>query len=145
MSGTFPRRPLSTYITSLMWLQGGYFVLFGIWPLISIRSFKLVTGEKTDHLVTGRESDHWLVMTVSLLLISIGLPLLLGAWRRRYSKESIVLSICSALSLAFIDFIYVARNVILPVYLVDGAIQVAFLAGWVVIGVWQRLQATPLD
>ncbi len=55
----------------LLWMQGVYFLLFGIGPLIDIRSFKMVTGEKTDHLVTGRESDHWLVMTVGLLIVSI--------------------------------------------------------------------------
>lgn len=37
----------------------------------------------------------------------------------------------SAISLAAIDFIYVTRSVILPIYLVDGVIEIAFLAGWI--------------
>ena len=73
-------------LTGLTWLQGIYYTLTGIWPILSIQSFQMVTGPKTDHLVTGRESDHWLVMTVAVLIIAIGGTLLVAAWRKDGSK-----------------------------------------------------------
>lgn len=79
MTDEHKRPASSTIAVVLLWLQGVYFAVFGVWPLISIRTFKLVTGEKTDHLVTGLEADHWLVMTVGLLITSIGLVLILAA------------------------------------------------------------------
>jgi hypothetical protein len=114
----------------LLWVQGLYFLLFGVWPLVSIRSFQLVTGPKTDHLPTGRESDHWLVMTAGVLITAVGAALLAAAWRRRASPEITVLAIGAAIGLAAIDVIYVARQVIGPIYLVDAAIEAVFLAGW---------------
>ena len=42
------------------WIQGLYFAMTGLWPLINIETFQMVTGRKTDHLVTGFEADHWL-------------------------------------------------------------------------------------
>jgi protein-S-isoprenylcysteine O-methyltransferase Ste14 len=71
----------------MLWIQGAYFLVTGVWPLVSIRTFVLVTGPKTDHLPTGRESDHWLVLTAGVLITAIGLALLTAAWRRRASPE----------------------------------------------------------
>lgn len=72
---------------AMLWIQGAYFLVTGVWPLVSIRTFVLVTGPKTDHLPTGRESDHWLVLTAGVLITAIGLALLTAAWRRRASPE----------------------------------------------------------
>ena len=47
--------------TLLLWIQGLYYLMTGVWPLVSIETFQTVTGRKTDHIVTGREADHWLV------------------------------------------------------------------------------------
>jgi len=44
--------------TYLCLIQGVYYLLTGLWPLVSIETFQMVTGPKTDHLVTGRESDY---------------------------------------------------------------------------------------
>jgi hypothetical protein len=116
----------------LLWLQGPYYLLTGIWPLVSIRTFQLVTGPKTDHLPTGREADHWLVVTVGLLVTAIAVTLLMAAWRRAASLEIAVLAIGSAMGLTAIDVIYVTRHVIDPIYLVDAAIEVPLIIGWLV-------------
>src|SRR5437773_3974332 len=76
----------------LCWVQGTYYLVTGVWPLVSIETFQMVTGHKTDHLPTGREADHWLVMTVGTLITAIALAILLAAWRRRPSPEVIVLA-----------------------------------------------------
>jgi hypothetical protein len=114
------------------WFQGLYFFATGIWPLVNIASFQAVTGPKTDHLVTGREGDHWLVNTVGVLVISIGLTLITAAWRGNVSFEAIVLGISSAFALIAIDVVYVLRGVILPVYLVDAGIELVIVSAWLV-------------
>jgi hypothetical protein len=116
--------------TTLCWIQGIYFFVLGIWPLLSIETFQAVTGKKTDHLVTGRESDHWLVNTVGALVAANGIVFLAAAWRKSVSFEIALLGITTAVALTAIDVIYVLRNVIAPIYLLDAAIEVLFAAGW---------------
>src|SRR5687767_4185722 len=101
----------------LLAAQGLYYLLTGVWPLVSIETFQQVTGRKTDHLVTGRESDHWLVMTVGVLVTAIAIALLAAWWRRTEPIEIAVLAVGSAIGLTAIDVIYVWRGVILPIYL----------------------------
>src|SRR5687768_3600883 len=113
----------------LLWVQAVYFTLTGIWPLISIESFQAVTGPKTDHLVTGREADHWLVMTAGVLITAVGFALLVAAWRGRVSAEIVTLAVGASVGLTAIDVIYVSREVISPIYLLDAAIECILLAG----------------
>jgi hypothetical protein len=122
-------RSFSLFTTTL-WVQGVYYLLTGVWPLVSIETFQRVSGRKTDHLVTGREADHWLVMTVGVLITAIALTLLVAAWRRRRPAEVAVLAVASAVALTAIDVVYVAREVIPPIYLVDAAAEVVFLIAW---------------
>lgn len=134
------RNPSSSWslFTALLWIQGLYYLITGLWPLISIETFQLVTGPKTDHLVTGRESDHWLVMTVAVLIVSIAVSLLAAAWTRRQSPEIALLALSSATSLTIIDVVYVTRQVIAPIYLVDAAAEVVLLFLWSVALVMQQ-------
>ena len=113
------------------WAQGLYFFVLGLWPLADIRSFQLVTGEKTDHLVTGLEADHWLVATVAALIVVIGVVLLVAAWRRRISTEIVLLGIASAAVLAAIDIVYTTRQTISQIYLADAACEIAFIVAWI--------------
>jgi hypothetical protein len=117
------------------WVQGVYYTAFGIWPIISIETFQAVTGQKTDHLSTGLEADHWLVNTVALLLVAIGVTLLLAGWRRHVCAEIIVLGVTAALALAAIDVIYAARGTISTIYLADAVIEGALILAWAVSGV----------
>jgi len=114
----------------LLWTQGIYYGLTGLWPLVSIETFQFVTGRKTDHLPTGHEADHWLVMTVGVLVTAVSLALLTGAWRRVVSPEIAVLGIAAALGLTAIDVLYVGRGVIRPVYLVDAGLEVVLVLMW---------------
>jgi hypothetical protein len=116
--------------TGLCWVQGCYFFLTGVWPLVSVRTFKMVTGEKTDNLPTGLDADHWLLMTVSLLITAISFTLLVAAYRQTRVSEIALLAVASAAGLTAIDVIYVMRRVILPVYLIDAAMEVPLIIGW---------------
>jgi hypothetical protein len=117
---------------ALCWIQGGYFFGTGVWPIVSIETFQLVTGRKTDHLVTGREADHWLVNTVGVLVIAIGVTFFAAAWRRNISIEIAVLAIASAIGLTCIDLVYYSRGTISAVYLVDAALQLGFVVAWAI-------------
>jgi hypothetical protein len=117
-------------VIPLLWLQGSYYLLTGVWPIVSMQSFQAVTGPKTDHLITGRESDHWLVLTVAGLIVSIAIGILAAAWRRKPSLEIAVIAIATAVWLLGIDVVFVLRGAILPVYLIDAVAEVLLLGAW---------------
>ncbi len=104
-------------------VQGIYFLVFGIWPLLSMSSFLKVTGPKTD---------LWLVRTVGLLLTVIGAALIVAHLYNQVNGALIVIAIGSALSLVVIEFVYVSRKVIPPIYLGDALVELLFIAGWIV-------------
>ncbi len=120
----------SPWVTMLLWVQGLYYLATAVWPMVSIQTFQLITGQKTDNLPTGREGDHWLVMTVAVLILAIGLAILLTAWRRNCPPEMVLLAVASAAGLTAVDVIYVARHVILPIYLLDAAAEVILIGLW---------------
>jgi hypothetical protein len=100
-------------------VQGTYYVLTGVWPLVAMWSFELVTGPKTD---------DWLVRMVGLLAASIGLTLLAAARRRRVTPEVRLLAVASALSFAAIDLVYALTGRISAVYLLDAAVELLLAA-----------------
>ncbi|HEY0970336.1 MAG TPA: hypothetical protein VGE02_05100 [Gemmatimonadales bacterium] len=106
-------------------IQAAYYAATGIWPLVSMRTFELVSGPKVD---------DWLVRMVGLLAASIGLALWVGARERRPPVAVITLAIASAASFAVIDVVYALADRISPVYLLDAAAEIgillAVLAGW---------------
>ena len=105
----------------LLWVQGLYFLLPSIWPLLHMSSFLAVTGPKTD---------LWLVRTVALLLVAISLALLTSAWRREYIPALGVLAVGSACGMAGIDFYYAIQDRIWDVYLIDGVGEVMLILAW---------------
>ncbi len=108
---------------ALAGIQGGYFLLTGIWPLAHMRSFIAITGPKTD---------LWLVETVGVLVAAIGLGLLLSAIRDERSLELPVVAVVAAFGLAAVDVIYSTRGIIARIYLADAAVEALFVAGWAI-------------
>ena len=104
-------------------VQGLYFLVTGVWPLVHIDSFQAVTGPKFD---------LWLVYTVGVLVAVIGLVLLMAARNGRVGTEMMTLAVGSALGLMAIDVIFVARGVLHWVYLFDVAAEVLLVGGWAV-------------
>lgn len=103
-------------------LQGLYFFLTGIWPLVSIDTFQMVTGPKTD---------LWLVRTVGVLIAVIGAVLLAAVWRRRATAEVVLLALASAVSLIGVDVMFVLRQVIDRIYLLDAAAEAVLVVLWI--------------
>ena len=104
-------------------VQGHYFFVTGVWPLVSMRTFLAVTGPKVD---------LWLVRTVGLLIAVVGATLLLAAWRSAVSPEVATLAVGSAAALGGVDAYYVAVGRIPRVYLLDAVAEAALIAAWAV-------------
>lgn len=100
-------------------VQGAYFMITGLWPLLHLRSFLALTGPKRG---------TWLLKTVAVLILAIGGTLLAAGRRSRPSGDAALLAASSALGLTTIDVYYVARRVIRPVYLLDALVECGFVA-----------------
>ncbi len=103
-------------------LQGGYFLLTGVWPLISMATFLGVTGPKTD---------LWLVKTVGAIIGVIGGVLLIAGMHGRVTPEIALLAAGSAAALACVDVIYTLKRTIAPIYLADAVAEIILLVFWV--------------
>jgi hypothetical protein len=114
------RNPLRTLATA----QAGYYILTGVWPLVSLRTFEAVTGPKPE---------GWLVRMVGLLAASVGVGLAAGARRGTPSPDTRLIGLLSAASFAAIDVYYAGRRRISPVYLLDAAVETGFIAGWLLL------------
>jgi hypothetical protein len=99
--------------------QGAYYLATGIWPVLHRRSFEAISGEK---------QDYWLVRTVGLITTAVGLSVIIGSRRTQARPEMAVLEVGTATGFAMIDLTYGLSRRISAVYLVDGAVQVAFIA-----------------
>lgn len=102
-------------------MQGAYFAITGLWPILHYPSFEKISGPKTD---------VWLVKTVGALITVIALLILLAAIRRDTHTSTIIAAVGSAFALLMVDVIYVAKKVIRPVYLADAAIELALIVIW---------------
>lgn len=107
--------------TIVAFVQGVYFFITGVWPLVSINTFQKVTGPKTD---------LWLVKTVGIILATIGAVLVFAQINAEINSSIIFLAIGTALSLAIVEFIYVAKRAISPIYLGDAFFELALIAWW---------------
>jgi hypothetical protein len=110
-------------LPKLAFIQGIFYVLTGIWPLIDIVSFQVVTGPKID---------LWLVRTVGVLVTVIGAVLLSAFRSRRFTREVLILAIGSALGLAAIDLVYGLSGTISAVYLADAAAEIGLAVLWII-------------
>ncbi len=110
-----------TLVSYLAVAQGIFYIVTGVWPLVSIGSFQRVTGPKTD---------LWLVKTAGVLITAIGGVLTMAGLRRTVQPEIPVLGAGAAAGLTAIDVIYVAKGRIASVYLLDALAEVALIAAW---------------
>lgn len=102
-------------------LQGSFWALTGIWPMLHLDSFLWVTGPK---------KDIWLLYTVSILILVIGLVLLISGIRRTVTQEIKWLGIGGALGLTFIDVYYSSTNTIADIYRYDAIAEVGLAVLW---------------
>jgi hypothetical protein len=105
----------SNTIKNVVYFQALYYFLTGIWPLIDIRTFMMVTGPKTD---------IWLVKMVGILTVAIALNL----FYLLRTKHFILLAISSALGYLLIDVYYSLNGTISLIYLADAFVQLILIS-----------------
>ena len=110
-------------LPKLALIQGVFYMLTGLWPLIDIVSFQIITGPKVD---------LWLVRTVGVLVTVIGTVLLSASRSRRINREILLLAVGSALGLAGIDLVYALSGRISAIYLADAAAEIALASLWLI-------------
>ena len=103
-------------------LQGGYFFLTGIWPIVSIDTFQMVTRPK---------SDLWLVKTVGSLVAVAGLVIFIAGVRDSVTFEIFLLAVGSSAALTVVNVNYSLRGVISRIYLLDAVIEAAIILMWI--------------
>jgi hypothetical protein len=99
--------------------QAAYYIITGAWPLVSRRTFEAVTGPK---------ADWWLVQMVGLLAVTNGIAIASGTTGEHISRETLTLSILSALSFATIDSVYTLKGRISKIYLCDAVVEAMIVA-----------------
>ena len=112
-------------------VQGIYYLITGIWPLLHLPSFEAVSGPKTD---------KWLVRTVGVLITVIGAVLCLAAARQKPLSEPEIASLAlgSTAGLTAIEVVYVAKGRISPIYLLDALLEIAVIAAWLFVPVQMK-------
>jgi hypothetical protein len=108
--------------TKLARAHGAFNVVSGLWPLLHLPSFELVSGPKVD---------RWLVRTVAGLLLGNGTLQLAAPGSAERVAQARRLGLSTAATLLVIDVVYVVRGRISKVYLVDAAAEAAWVAAWV--------------
>jgi hypothetical protein len=120
---------LSAVQAVLVWFQGLYFAITGIWPLISMAAFEAVTGSKTD---------DWLVKTVGALILVAATVLLRAAFMRTAYMDTFIVGAGSAVVLLTVDVVYACKKIVSPIYLGDAVLEVLFICAWVLCARNQR-------
>jgi cytochrome bd-type quinol oxidase subunit 2 len=113
---------MSKLLRRIALVQGVFYLATGVWPLLDIDSFQVVTGPKVD---------LWLVRTVGVLVAVIGTVLLLAVQRRRITAEIAILAVGSAIGLAGIDLLYALSGRISSIYLADAVVELGLAGFWV--------------
>jgi hypothetical protein len=101
--------------------QGVYYLLLGLWILVSPDSYQMLTGQ---------QGDVRQVEVIGVLLLVVGGTLCLAAYRKRGSPEVLFLAFGSAAGLTVVDLLLVYRG-LSTIYLLDAVLQVTLVAFWV--------------
>lgn len=108
------------FLNYLALIQGFYYLATGIWPLVHYASFEAITGPKTD---------VWLVKTVGIVVIAIGISILSAVKDPKFPV--IVLGTVSAVGLSGININYVLNGSISWIYLTDAIVEILLVISWI--------------
>ena len=108
-------------IVRVGYFQSLVYIITGVWPILDIHTFTMVTGPKVD---------IWLVKTVGLFITATGLVMFSALRRNEFNYSIILLAFLNALFLTAIDTYYALTNVISNIYLLDAAMETVFWLFW---------------
>lgn len=118
----FPE-PLATgFARTLAQIQGWFYLISGVWPIVSPGSFQAVTGAK---------QDFWLAQTVGIQLAIVGAALVSAARHRRLSRELAFIALGTAAALGIMDVYCVREPRTTPAYLLDAVAEAGLVVAWV--------------
>lgn len=103
--------------------QGVFYVITGLWPIVHLKSFERVTGNK-------RES--WLAKSMGALVTAVGAALIVGSLEERPSRTLKVLGMGSAVALGLADLVFAKHSRAPKVYIGDAVAEGAALATWII-------------
>jgi len=109
--------PIGTFTITV---QGYYYMITGLWPVLHPASFELVTGAR---------ADYWLVVLVGVTAFAVGIGLVWSERQRNVVPRTWLLAIVASAAFLVIDLWYVADVVIPRLYVLDAAAQFAFIGG----------------
>jgi hypothetical protein len=95
-------------------VQGYFYIATGLWPILQIKSFEMVSGPK---------KDKWLVRTLGAMITCSGIIFINHA----ETKAALHLAILNAIALICVDVYYVVKKIIWKTYLIDAGIEGIFL------------------
>jgi hypothetical protein len=98
-------------------IQGGYYLLGGLWRLLHARSFERVAGPKPDQFQTD---------VTAALFTAAGAALIAGTVKSAPQGPARVLAISAPIAVAIVDLRY--RHQIRRLFRLEAALEVAFAA-----------------
>lgn len=102
-------------------LQGAYYMLAGLWPLVA-----------PDHFMsfTGARAELWLAQMLGALMAAAGIVLWQGTQQRCINASVPLLGVLVAMGLLGAELNYVSEQTLARSYLMEGVAEFAFLIGW---------------
>jgi len=116
------RKRTSAAALRLARAHGMFNLIGGLWPIVSLRSFEWVFGPKRD---------DWLQKTSGGLFAASGLVLLGVEPSTPALRAARTLGIATAATYLAIDLIYVPAGRLRKTYLLDAAMEIAWIRAWV--------------
>ena len=110
-------------LTYLSRVQGIYYLIMGLWPILDLHSFMAFTGPKTD---------TWLVRTAGVLIADIALVLLIAQYTHHIHFHVAVMAMAATFGLGVIDVLNSITGRIPVIYLADAFIQWFFFTAWLI-------------
>lgn len=120
------------FLDYVIGLQGLYYAITGLWPVISSDSFEQVTGPK---------NSLFLLTVTGLMIAIIGAALLLS-FSKDKTREILFLALATPLAFIIIEVIF--RASIRWVYFIDFAIEIIVFM-LVLFGIWTMRTKRKLD
>lgn len=108
-------------------VQGAFYLLTGIWPILAGTSFQQVTGFKVD---------FWIAQLVGALLACLGATLFLSARTGGPVRELQYLAAGTALILGIFDLVCVPLPHTTRVYGIDAMVEFALVIAW--LEIWRK-------
>jgi hypothetical protein len=108
----------------LVIIQGSYYMITALWPLIHIESYMWLVGPITD---------VWLAKTVATMVIAISITMFFHLSLKTDHRPLILLGISSSLAFAYTDTYYTVEGTLSSMYLLDAAAEFLFLISWLIL------------